>query len=93
MSSDVFDNNGLTQTRTKRAIVITWGNALVWYTNGYTQKGKGSLEKQQRFGKKFASEKCSTSLNFIFVNGPNYLFTPAKFTLPNSLIFKKSFKL
>lgn len=55
MSSDAFDNNGLTQSRTKRAIVITWGNASsFWYTNGFIQKGKGSMKKQQRFGKKMA---------------------------------------
>lgn len=52
MSSDAFDNNGLTQSRTKRAIVITWGSASFWYTNGYIQKGKNPLKKQQRFVKK-----------------------------------------
>lgn len=73
MSSDAFDNNGLTQSRTKRAIVITWGSASFWYPNGYTRKGKGPLKKQQRFGSKMVSEKCKPSLIFIysFVNGPN----------------------
>lgn len=75
MSSDTFDNNGLTQSRTKRAIVITWGNASAWQTNGYIQKGKGPLKKQQSFGKKLVSEKCNTSLIFIFVNGINSLLT------------------
>lgn len=75
MSSDAFDNNGLTQSRTKRAIVIIWGNPSVWYTNGYIQKGKGPLKKQQRFGKKLVSEKCNTLLIFIFVNGSNSLLT------------------
>lgn len=73
MSYDAFDNNGLTHSRTKRAIVIIWGSAWFWYTNGYTEKGKDPLKKQQRFENKKVSEKCKTSI-FIYsvVNGSNY---------------------
>lgn len=75
MSSDAFDNNGLTQSRTKGAIVITWGSASFWYTNGYIQKGKGPSKQQPRCGNKMVSEKCIISLIFVyfFVNKSNSL--------------------
>ena len=66
MSSDAFDNNGLTQSRTKGAIVITWGSASFWYTNGYIQKGKGPSKQQPRCGNKMVSEKCIISLIFVY---------------------------
>lgn len=80
MSSDAFDNNGLTQSRTKRAIVITWGSAAFWHTNGYKQKGKGSLKKP-RFGNKMVTEKCTYKFTnfYLFLHkwikfSFNYLF-------------------
>lgn len=47
MSSDASHNNGLTQSRTKTATVITWGSVSLIHKWLHT-KWKGNLEKQQQ---------------------------------------------